>query len=142
MSEKLSTYLSFRGNAREALEFYHDVFGGELTINRYDSIPGVMGDEDEADNVMHGQLDTPSGFTLMAADMPASMADSPDSASGGTSVCVFGDDVVRLTEIWEALSEGAVIRMPLAKAPWGDTFGDLRDRFGITWMVSASAPAQ
>ena len=140
MSAQLATYLSFRGNAREALEFYHSVLGGELSIMRYDSIPGMMGDADEGDKVMHGQLDTEDGFTLMAADMPASMADSPDSAAGGSSVCVFGPDLEHLTQIWNALAEGAEIREPFAKAPWGDTFGDLRDRFGITWMVSAGEP--
>lgn len=137
MAAQLSPYLSFRGNAREALEFYQSVLGGELNIMRYDSIPGMMGAGDEGDKVMHGQLEVPDGFTLMAADIPASMADAADSTTGGTSVCLFGADIDRLTALWEALAEGATVNMPFSKAPWGDTFGDLSDRFGVRWMVSA-----
>lgn len=89
MSTHLNPYLSFRGNAREAMEFYHSVFGGDLVLNRYDSIPGVMGDGDEGAKIMHGQLDTPDGLTLMGADMPDSMADTPDVTVGGGSGSTF-----------------------------------------------------
>lgn len=139
MSVRLNPYLSFRGNAREALEFYRSVLGGELNIMDYRAIPGMMGGDDEGDKVMHGQLETDDGLTLMAADLPDSMTDDPVSAGGGTSVCVSGDDAERLTAIWEALLDGAEVRMPFERAPWGDTFGDLRDRFGVTWMISLSA---
>lgn len=139
MTVRLNPYLSFRGNAREALEFYRSVLGGELRIMDYSAIPGMMGGDAEGDKVMHGQLETADGLTLMAADIPDSMADDPDSAGGGTSVCVSGDDAERLTAIWEALLDGAEVRMPFGEAPWGDTFGDLRDRFGIPWMISLSA---
>lgn len=136
MSTQLNPYLSFRGNAREAMEFYHSVFGGDLVLNRYDSIPGVMGDGDEGSKIMHGQLNTPNGLTLMGADMPDSMSDTPDVTAGGSSVCVWGDDDEQIRAYWTALSENAEIRVPFEKAPWGDTFGDLRDRFGVSWMFS------
>lgn len=142
MSIHLNPYLSFRGNAREAMEFYHSVFGGDLALNRYDSIPGMMGDGDEGAKIMHGQLNTPDGLTLMGADMPEQMADSDDSTVGGTSVCIWGEDTERITALWNALAEGAEIRQPFVKAPWGDTFGDLRDRFGITWMFSLDDAAE
>lgn len=136
MSTQLSPYLSFRGNAREAMEFYHSIFGGILTLNRYDSFPGVMGGEHEAPKIMHGQLDAPDGFTLMAADMPDSMAELPEVTVGGSSVCIWGDDGEQIRAYWTALSERADIRMPFAKAPWGGSYGDLRDRFGVSWMLS------
>lgn len=146
MSIHLNPYLSFRGNAREALEFYHSVFGGELILNRYDSIPGMMGEGDEGSKIMHGQLDTPDGLTVMAADMPASMADQPGTPNVGGSACIWGEDDDRIRALWDGLSVGADIQMPFEKAPWGDTFGDLRDRFGVSWMFSladgdASSPA-
>ena len=118
------------------MEFYHSVFGGDLTLNRYDSIPGMMGGEAEAAKIMHGQLDAPDGFTLMGADMPDSMADVPDVTIGGSSVCLWGDDDAQIRAYWTALSEGAEIRVPFDKATWGDSFGELRDRFGVSWMFS------
>ena len=136
MSIHLNPYLNFRGEAREALEFYHSVFGGELILNRYDSIPGMMGDGDEGSKIMHGQLNTPDGLTIMAADLPESMAGQPGVPTGGGSSCVWGEDTERITALWEGLSQGAEIQVPFAKAPWGDTFGDLRDRFGVSWMFS------
>lgn len=138
MTIRLNPYLNFHGTAREALEHYHGVLGGKLEVSRYDSIPGMMGDADEGDKVLHGQLETEDGLTIMAADYPASMQDSPDASVGGHSVCISGDDMDRVQAIWDGLAEGAEIREPLAQAPWGDTFGMLNDRFGVAWMFSAS----
>ncbi|MFD5599696.1 VOC family protein [Leucobacter sp. NPDC058333] len=136
MSISLNPYLNFHGNAREALEFYHSVLGGDLRIERYDSIPGMMGDPSEGEKVMHGQIDTPDGLTIMVADYPASMAGTPDAASVGNSVCISGDDDERIRALWDGISQGADIREPFATAPWGDTFGMLADRFGVPWMFS------
>ena len=144
MTVRLNPYLNFRGTAREALEFYREVLGGELELTRYDAIPGMMGDStdpEEAARIMHGQLETEDGLTIMAADWPASMGDVPDASAPGMSVCVSGDSAERITAIWEALTSGGDIREPFREAPWGDTFGMLKDRFGVQWMVSLS-PAQ
>ena len=138
MTIRLNPYLNFHGNSREALEFYHSVLGGSLSLMRYDSIPGMMGDADEGDKIMHGQLETEDGMTIMAADYPASMAGFPDASVGGQSVCVSGDDSERITAIWHALTDGATVNEPFAQAPWGDTFGMLTDRFGVAWMLSLS----
>ncbi|MCW2287377.1 VOC family protein [Leucobacter luti] len=135
MTIRLNPYLNFHGTAREALEFYQSVLGGSLNIMNYDSIPGVMGDADEGDKVMHGQLDTEDGLTLMAADLPASLADSPDASLGGVSITLSGTDE-RIRDAWDALTEGGTIVEPFAEAPWGDTFGMLVDRFGARWMLS------
>lgn len=137
MSIHLNPYLNFRGNTREAMEFYHSVLGGQLDLTRYDSIPGMMGGPGEAAKIMHAQLETPDGLMLMAADLPDEMADAPDAAVGGSSVCISGDDE-RIREIWDGLSEGGEVLLPFEQAPWGDTFGHLRDRFGVPWMLSLS----
>ncbi|MBK0420925.1 VOC family protein [Leucobacter sp. CSA2] len=142
MTVLLNPYLNFHGTAREALEFYHSVLGGTLNLMQYDAIPGMMGDPSESTLIMHGQLETEDGLTLMAADYPASMQEVPDASTPGSSVCVSGDDLERLTAIWTALAESAThIQQPFEKAPWGDTFGMLSDRFGVPWMISGG-PAQ
>ena len=75
----LNPYISFSGNAREAMEFYQSVFGGNLDVSTFADfqMPGIA--EDEANKVMHSQLSHRAGFTLMGADMPASMGPLPDS---------------------------------------------------------------
>ena len=130
MPSKLNPYVQFNGNAREAMEFYREVFGGELTTNTF----GEYGNEDPAmkDQTMHAQLETEAGFTLMASD---SMPDQPASPGGNISVSLSGDDGDKLRGYWEKLSDGGNVMMPLEKQMWGDEFGMLVDRFGVPWMV-------
>lgn len=139
MAAVLNPYLGFRDDAREALEFYHRVFGGELTISTFGEFH-VSDDPAEADHVMHGQLETPSGFTLMASDTPSSMPYSPGST---ISVSLSGEaaDSEELRRYWDALADGGQVTMPLEQAPWGATFGMVTDRFGTAWMVNIAAPA-
>jgi PhnB protein len=135
---KLNPYLSFRDNAREAMEFYRSVLGGELTITTFGEFPS--GDHEvDPDQVMHSQLDTPGGLTLMGSDTPPGMEHHPGSAY---SVSLSGDDEAELHRFWDGLAEGATVTMPLEKAPWGDSFGMLVDKFGVPWMVNiAGQPA-
>jgi PhnB protein len=137
MSTTLNPYLSFRDDARAAMEFYRDVFGGELTIDTFASYE--MGQEpSENDLVMHAQLETPAGFTLMASDTPSSM---PYAPAAGFSISLSGDDDEALSAWWAALSDGGQVTMPLDVPPWGGRFGMLTDRFGIAWMVSIAPVA-
>jgi PhnB protein len=130
MSSRLNPYLSFNGNAHEALEFYASVFGGNLSTMKF----GDMGRQGpDADRIMHGQLDTEAGYTLMAADITSDM--QPSSISGVT-VSLSGDDSARLHGYWEKLSAGGTVTMPLEKQAWGDEFGMCMDRFGVPWMVN------
>ena len=136
---RLNPYISFKDNAREAMEFYQRVFGGELAI---DTFGGYDMGQDPADNdrVMHAQLETPDGFTLMAADTPSSM---PYNKPAGVSVSVSGDDEAQLQRFWDGLIEGGSIVMPFETPPWGGRFGMLSDKFGIDWMVALNAsPAE
>lgn len=141
MASTLNPYISLRDNAREALDFYAGVFGGELSIMTFgDSgfASEAGGDPAEAAKVMHGHLETSSGFTLMVADTPASTEHHP---GGNISISLSGDDEDELRGYWDKLADGATIVEPLVQAPWGDHFGMLTDRFGVGWMVNIVAPA-
>ncbi|HEV3462779.1 MAG TPA: VOC family protein [Actinomycetes bacterium] len=131
MASRLNPYLTFDSNARQAMEFYRDVFGGTLDVNTF----GEFGSPDaaEADKVMHAQLETDSGFTLMASDTPAGMQRNPGD---NISISLSGDDADALRGYWEKLSDGGSVTMPLEKQMWGDEFGMCVDRFGVPWMVN------
>ena len=136
MTSRLNPYFSFPGNAREAMEFYQSVFGGDLNVMTF----GDMGEEgDIKDGVMHSQLTTTDGFTLMAADPAPGQAVTPGNNFG---VSLSGDDEAQLTGWWDALTEGGTVTVPLEKQMWGDAFGMCRDRFGTTWLVNISGPPQ
>jgi len=138
MTTTLNPYLNFRGTARDAMTFYQTALGGELTVSSFDDFGAQVG-EGEGGLVMHSQLSTPSGFLLMASDVPSHM----DYTRGVNdySVSLSGDDDAELTGYWQKLSEGATISQPLEKAPWGDSFGMLTDKFGIVWLVNISGAA-
>ena len=130
MSSRLNPYLSFDASAREAMEFYRDVFGGELSVNTF----GETGTEGpDADKVMHAMLETPAGYSLMASDTPEGMEHRPGN---NVSVSLSGDDGDELRGYWAGLSDGGTVAVPLEKQMWGDEFGMCIDRFGIAWMVN------
>ena len=135
MASRLNPYLGFGGDARQALEFYRDVFGGDLVLNTYGAFGQAEGAH--ADLIMHGMLETPSGFTLMGADSPPGTEHTPASAF---SVSVSGDDEAELRRYWEKLSDGGQVAVPLEKQMWGDVFGMCTDRFGIPWMINIGEP--
>lgn len=133
----LNPYLSFKDDARDAMEFYHSVLGGELTISTFGEMPGSGVPAEEEGLVMHAQLNAPGGLVLMASDTPTGMSyETPQ----GMSVSLSGDDheVASLRAAWDGLSAGGNIVMPLDPAPWGGLFGMLVDRFGISWMVAVN----
>jgi PhnB protein len=135
MSSRLNPYLGFDGTARQAGEFYRDVFGGDLTVNTYGE--SGMDDPAYADKIMHGQLETPAGYTLMVSDAPPGM-----ETSGGSDIQVSlsGDDADDLRRYFAKLSEGGTVTVALEKQMWGDEFGMCTDRFGVNWMVNISQP--
>jgi PhnB protein len=111
MTSRLNPYLNFNGNARQALEFYTSVFGGNLTLSTFAEF-GAQGPD--ADRIMHGQLESGAGYTLMAADVASDMEYHPPA--------------------------GFAVTMPLAKQAWGDEFGMCTDKFGVPWLVNISQP--
>ena len=136
MHSVLNPYISFRDNARQALEFYRDVFGGNLSLNTF----GQYGDPNQpgADNIMHGQLQADNGFTLMAADTPPGM--DFNAGGGNITISLSGDDEQELRGYWDRLSDGGNVSMPFEKQMWGDVFGMCTDKFGVAWMVDVVMP--
>jgi PhnB protein len=129
----LNPYLSFRDDARQAMEFYQSVLGGELDINVFSEFPDMVQDPSQGDLVMHAQLTTPDGLVLMASDTPSMMTyEKPQ----GFSVSLSGTDAATTRDVWAKLSEGGTVTMPLDNAPWGGLFGMLVDRFGVSWMLN------
>ncbi|MFN2555442.1 MAG: VOC family protein [Nitriliruptorales bacterium] len=135
MVSRLNPYISFPGNARQAMEFYQGVFGGTLTLSTFGEF-GVP-DPSYVDQIMHGMLETEKGFTLMGADVPPGTEHNPGN---NIAVSLSGDDAVDLRGYWEKLSAGGSVSVPLEKQMWGDEFGMCMDQFGITWLVNVAQP--
>jgi PhnB protein len=135
MASRLNPYITFAGNAQQALEFYKGVFGGTLALNTF----GEFGAQDSpgADKIMHGMLETDSGFTLMGADTAPGMEYNPGD---NVAVSLSGDDVDELRGYWEKLSDGGTVSVPLEQQVWGDQFGMCVDQFGVAWMVNIGQP--
>lgn len=140
MNTQLNPYLSFKDNARQAMEFYHGIFGGKLDVSTFGEFQATD-DPSENDKVMHAMLTTEKGLVFMASDTPNGMEFTPGT---NFSMSLSGADEAELRGFFEALAEDGTITLPLDKAPWGDTFGMVKDKFGINWMIDimANPPAQ
>jgi PhnB protein len=139
MTTRLNPYLNFRNTASEAMDFYHSVFGGELTKNTFAEMQASE-DPSEQDKIMHSQLVTDNGLTLMAADTPNTMDYAP--GTNDFAVSLSGEDEGELRGYWDKLSDGATVTMPLDKAPWGDIFGMCVDKYGVSWLVNIAGQPQ
>lgn len=113
-------YIGFTGQAREALTFYRDVFGGTLEIVDMEGSP---------EQVMHGHLVAEAGWHLMAADNPESAL----AESQRVTICIWGDDLETMTDQFNRLAEDGTVHMPLEAQEWGDTFGGIKDKYGVDW---------
>ena len=136
MTSQLNPYLNFNGTARQAMEFYRDVFGGDLTISTFGELGAADGAD--ADKIMLAQLQTSAGYVLMGADVPSQMQYQPPS---GFAVSLSGDDEA-LRGYFDKLAAGGTVMMPLQKQAWGDEFGMCTDQFGIPWMINIGQPQQ
>lgn len=136
MQSKLNPYISFNGNAKEAIAFYKTVFGGTVTMSTFKEGGMPPSDPVDADKIMHAELIADNGMTLMLSDTPPGM---PYNPGANISISLSGDNEEELKGYWNKLSVGAQIAVPLDKAPWGDTFGMLTDTFGIGWLVNIAA---
>lgn len=137
MASRLNPYLSFRDQARAAMEFYQSVFGGELALNTFGDAQ-MPHDPSSKDKIMHAMLEAPNGFVIMGSDTPDGMPFTPGT---NYSVSLSGDDDAELRGYWNKLCEGGSVTVPLDKAPWGDSFGMCTDRFGVAWMVNIAGSA-
>jgi len=132
MPTKLNPYLHFRGETRKAIEFYQSVFGGTLNITTFKEFPGSHDPSDD-DKIMHAQLDTGNGLTLMASDAPSRMGDQP--VMNG-SISLSGEKAREVRGYVEQLADGGTVIMPMETAGWGDAFGMCTDKFGTEWLVN------
>jgi PhnB protein len=134
MASRLNPYLTFQGNAREAMEFYRDVLGGELTVMTF-AEGGMPHGEGEGEKIMHAQLETPAGYTLMGSD---SISGSPGEAPSGVQISLSGEaeSDAELSGYYEKIAAAGTVVEPLVEAPWGDKFGMATDPYGILWMVN------
>jgi PhnB protein len=137
MDTTLVPYLNFNGNAAEAMKFYHSILGGELKVQTFGEAKMARSPEDN-DKVVHATLKS-GGFSFMASD---TMAERQAKAGDNVHMSISGSDHAWLTEVFNKLSQGGSVDMPLAKQFWGDTYGQLTDKFGIHWMVDIAASPQ
>ena len=136
MGTVLNPYLNFRGNTREAMEFYKSVFGGELTTATFKDF-GASSDPTEDDLIMHADLEGDGGIRVMAADVPNRM--DYQAGTNDFAMSLSGDEETELRQYFDKLADGGTVTMPLEKATWGDVFGMCTDRFGIRWLVNVNA---
>ena len=129
----LNPYIFFKGNAKEAMEFYKNVFGGDLTLQTLGEAPKEAQAEAidrDPNKIMHAKLEG-GLITLMGSDS----AKASDKAAK-IELSLNGSDETKLRAVFDKLSEGGKATMPLAKQFWGDTFGMVTDKFGVDWMVN------
>ncbi len=136
MNTKLNPYLNFRDNAREAMEFYHGIFGGDLRMQTFKDYHASQ-DPSEDDLIMHAELDGQECMTIMASDTPNRMEYRPGS---NVSMSLSGDSdtMDHLKMVFDQLCDGGKVTMPMEKAMWGDMFGMCTDKYGINWLVNIS----
>ena len=135
MSLSTTPHLNFRGQAREALEYYRSVFGGDLSIATYADIHAVE-EPGQADHVAFGRIDGPNGFRLMAYDVQPSKGFDP--GENPFYITLQGTASEEIQPLWDALAGSATtVLIPLAPAPFAPLYGMLTDRFGVTWIVGA-----
>lgn len=136
---KIVTSLSFRGECREAFEFYAKVLGGEITaaMTYSDGPPDMPIGPECRDMLMHCWLQV-GDQAIMGSDAPPEFAPPPDQLKNGFDVTLHTDDVAEARRWYEALAEGGQPTMPFGETFWSAGFGMLTDRFGVPWMVNVT----
>ena len=140
----LNPYLNFAGNTEEAFNFYKTFFGGDFLgeINRFKDTPDADKLPKENQNkVMHIALPIGKGNVLMATDALESMGHKLIPGNN-FYLSLEAENKTEAEKLFNALSKGGTVTMPLADAFWGAYFGMLTDKFGINWMVNYTYPQQ
>ena len=141
---KINPYLNFKGNTEEAFDFYKSVFGGEFAmLMRFKDLPNQEGCENmsdaEKEKIMHVALPISDGHVLMASDTIGEHADS-FAVGNNISLSIAADSKAEADKIFNGLSNGGTITMPLSDTFWGAYFGMCKDKFGISWMINYDYP--
>lgn len=147
MAIETTTHLNFRGTARQALEHYRQVFGGQLSAATYADF-GMPEDAPGADKIVFGKVENADGFRVMAYDVPGTNESDAASIAGstkrvhGTTITdrtffqsVSGASLEEIRRYWDGLADGGTVIEPLAPSAWSPGFGMLTDRFGVTWVL-------
>jgi len=135
MKSRLDPYFSFKDNTREAMTYYHTVFGGKLEMSTFKDY-NASEDPSYDDKIMHAMLEAENGISFMAADTPKGME---NLAGANGRMALSGDNEEELKGYFDKLAAGGLILAPLEKSPWGDQFGMVADKYGITWMINIAA---
>lgn len=134
---QINPYLHFNGNAEEALMFYKSVFGGEFaTLVRFKDMEMAAFpiSEEEAEKIMHIALPIGKNSMLMASDTPEFMGKHNESENR-SKIAISAESKAEADQLFNGLSAGGQIEMPIADSPWGSYFGMFRDKFGFEWLV-------
>ena len=127
---KLEPYIFFKGDCQEAMNFYKNIFGGELEVVSYDTMPDDMpGKAEMAGKLMNAVL---SGGDVVIRGSDTQQA-SPETKK--VELCLTSDDEEKMRKVYDQLAEGGNAKYPLKKEFWGDIFGTLTDKFGVDWMI-------
>lgn len=135
--KEIVAYLNFDGHTREAMEFYKKRLGGELQLMTFSDAPGDTPPEAK-DRILHACLTTPAG-TLMASD---TMPGQPFQRGNDISISLHCDSLEEIERVFAAMGEGGSVKMPLTDMFWGARFGELSDRFGVSWLFNYQYPKQ
>ncbi len=133
--KEMSTYLSFDGNCRQAMEFYKKCLGGELFLMPVGESP-VEAPKEAKDRIMHASLKIGS-LSLMAADR---WMDHPFHPGNNFAICIVPETLQETEKLFAALSENGKVGMELQDTFWGARFGTVVDQFGISWMLNFENP--
>jgi PhnB protein len=132
----INPYINFNGNAEEAFNFYKSVFGGEFeTIVRFKDLDSseFPVPENEANKIMRIVLPI-GGNTLIANDVPESMGPVSENENR-SKIAISAETKEEADKLFDGLSEGGAVEMPMAESPWGTYFAMFRDKYGIEWTV-------
>lgn len=134
---QLNPYLHFNGNAEEAFTFYKSVFGGEYTVvSRFKDLsnPEYPVPEKEENKIMHISLPIGNNSVLMASDVPEFMGQVNENENR-TKISITAESKEEADALFNGLSAGGKVEMPIADSPWGSYFGMFRDKYGFEWMI-------
>lgn len=135
---KINTYLNFQGNTEEAFNFYKSVFGGEFTsVVRFKDMPmeGFTISDTDADKIMHIGLPVGKDHILMATDALESLGQKITQGNN-LYISIHPETKEEANRIFNQLSAGGKVEMPMADQVWGDYFGSFADKYGIQWMIN------
>lgn len=127
---QINAYLNFNGQCREAMTFYQECLGGELTLQRVAESPmGAQLPASEGAQILHSVLSR-GGLTLLGSDMIGKRLQKGNDVT----LCMRCSSHEEINSCFDRLAEGGKIKMPLHQSFWGATYGELTDKFGMNWM--------